>query len=288
MSIVTTRSARNKRIVTIVGTIVILLYSLGPFLWLFIASITPELKADFSRPNINNRQINYFPSQPTAENYYELFRNMPFALYLRNSTIIATGNMLLSLTVACLGAYSFVRFRFFGRSPLLVAMLATYTVPSVVLLVPLLVIFRKYGLNNTHAGMILAEATASAPFVLLLMINYFSTLPKELDEAAQVDGCSRIETLWRIILPLSLPGLVAGGLLAFIMSWNNFLFAFLLTSTQDVKTLPVIMRQFAQGEPNIWGISAAGALMSALSVAIIFLLFQRMLMSGLAAGAVKG
>ena len=288
MSIVTTRSARNKRIVTIVGTTIILLYSLGPFLWLFIASITPELKADFSRPNINNRQITYLPSQPTMENYYELFRNMPFALYMRNSTIIATGNMLLSLTVACLGAYSFVRFRFFGRSSLLVAMLATYTVPSVVLLVPLLVIFRKYGLNNTHAGMILAEATASAPFVLLLMINYFSTLPKELDEAAQVDGCGRLETLWRIILPLSLPGLVAGGLLAFIMSWNNFLFAFLLTSTQDVKTLPVIMRQFAQGEPNIWGISAAGALMSALPVAIIFLLFQRMLMSGLAAGAVKG
>jgi ABC-type glycerol-3-phosphate transport system permease component len=167
-------------------------------------------------------------------------------------------------------------------------MLATYTVPSVVLLVPLLVIFRTYGLNNTHAGMILAEATASAPFVLLLMINYFSTLPKELDEAAQVDGCGRLETLWRIILPLSLPGLVAGGLLAFIMSWNNFLFAFLLTSTQEVKTLPVIMRQFAQGEPNIWGVSAAGALMSALPVAIIFLLFQRMLMSGLAAGAVKG
>jgi multiple sugar transport system permease protein len=288
MSIVTTRSARNQRIVTIVGTIIILLYSLGPFLWLFVASITPELKADFSRPNINNRQITYFPSQPTIENYYELFRNMPFALYMRNSTIIATGNMLLSLTVACLGAYSFVRFRFYGRSSLLVAMLATYTVPSVVLLVPLLVIFRQYGLNNTHAGMILAEATASAPFVLLLMINYFSTLPKELDEAAQVDGCSRLETLWRIILPLSLPGLVAGGLLAFIMSWNNFLFAFLLTSTQNVKTLPVIMRQFAQGEPNIWGISAAGALMSALPVALIFLLFQRMLMNGLAAGAVKG
>ena len=129
MSIVTTRSARNQRIVTIVGTIIILLYSLGPFLWLFVASITPELKADFSRPNINNRQINYFPSQPTIENYYELFRNMPFALYMRNSTIIATGNMLLTLVVASLGAYGFVRFRFAGRSSFLVAMLVAYTIP---------------------------------------------------------------------------------------------------------------------------------------------------------------
>src|SRR5262249_3583855 len=160
----------------------------------------------------------------------------------RNSTIIATGNMLLSLTVACLGAYGFVRFRFFGRNTMLVAMLAAYTIPSVVLLVPLLVIFRAYGLNNTHLGMILAESTASAPFVLLLMINYFSALPRELEEAAQVDGCGRMKILWRIVIPLSLPGLVAGGLLAFIMSWNNFLFAYLLTSTNEVKTLPILMR----------------------------------------------
>jgi ABC-type glycerol-3-phosphate transport system permease component len=135
--------------------------------------------------------------------------------------------------------------------------------------------------------MILAEATHAAPFVLLLMINYFSTLPKELEEAAQVDGAGRLTTFWKIVLPLSLPGLVAGGLLAFIMSWNNFLFAFLLTSTTEVKTLPVIMRQFALGEPAVWGVSAAGALLSTLPVALIFLLFQRMLMSGLAAGAVK-
>jgi multiple sugar transport system permease protein len=288
MSIVTANSSRNRRITTIVGTTIILLWSLGPFVWLLIASITPELRADFSRANINNRQLQYFPAEPTIENYYQLFVNVPFAIYMRNSTIIATGNMLLSLTVACLGAYSFVRFRFVGRNPLLVAMLAAYTIPSVVLLVPLLVIFRSYGLNNTHLGMILAEATVSAPFVLLLMINYFSTLPRELEEAAQVDGCGRVETLWRVVIPLSIPGLVAGGLLAFIMSWNNFLFAFLLTSTHEVKTLPVIMRQFAQGEPNLWGISAAGALLSTLPVALIFLLFQRMLMSGLAAGAVKG
>jgi ABC-type glycerol-3-phosphate transport system permease component len=157
-----------------------------------------------------------------------------------------------------------------------------------VLLVPLLVIFRTIGLNNTHAGMILAEATHSAPFVLLLMINYFSTIPRELDEAAQVDGCSRLGAFWRIILPLSVPGLVAGGLLAFIMTWNNFLFAFLLTSNNEVKTLPVIMRQFALGEPAVWGVSAAGAILTTLPVALIFLLFQRMLMSGLAAGAVKG
>jgi multiple sugar transport system permease protein len=282
------RKIRNRRIGIGIGAAALLLYSLGPFMWMFIASITPELKADFGRAWMSNRQVTYLPNPPTIDNYFELFNKVPFGLYFRNSTIIATGNMLLTLIVASLGAYGFVRFRFVGRSSFLVAMLIAYTIPSVVLLVPLLVIFRTYGLNNTHLGMILAECTHSAPFVLLLMINYFSTLPRELEEAAQVDGCGRLKTLWRIVIPLSLPGLVAGGLLAFIMTWNNFLFAFLLTSTTEVKTLPVIMRQFALGEPAVWGVSTAGALLSTLPIALIFLLFQRMLMSGLAAGAVKG
>jgi multiple sugar transport system permease protein len=282
------RATRIRRFWIGLGAALILLYSLGPLLWIFIASITPELKADFSQAWLSNRKVTYFPTHPTTGNYFELFRTVPFATYFRNSSIIATGNMFLTLIVASLGAYGFVRFRFVGRSSLLVAMLVAYTIPSVVLLVPLLVIFRAYGLNNTHLGMILAEATHSAPFVLLLMINYFSTLPRELEEAAQVDGCGRMKTFWRVIVPLSVPGLVAGGLLAFIMTWNDFLFAFLLTSTTDVKTLPVIMRQFALGEPAVWGVSAAGALISTLPVALIFLLFQRMLMSGLAAGAVKG
>ena len=282
------RQLRNRRIWIGIGAAALLLYSLGPFLWMFIASITPELKADFNRAWLSNRQVTYLPNPPTIDNYFELFEKVPFGLYFRNSTIIATGNMLLTLVVASLGAYGFVRFRFAGRSSFLVAMLVAYTIPSVVLLVPLLVIFRTYGLNNTHFGMILAECTHSAPFVLFLMINYFSTLPRELEEAAQVDGCGRLKTLWRIVIPLSLPGLVAGGLLAFIMTWNNFLFAFLLTSTTEVKTLPVIMRQFALGEPAVWGVSTAGALLSTLPIALIFLLFQRMLMSGLAAGAVKG
>jgi multiple sugar transport system permease protein len=284
MSIASKPSA-TRRFWMIIGAAAVLIYSLAPFAWIVIASITPEIK-DYG--SLSSRRVQYFPDRPTLDNYVDLFANNPFALYFRNSTIIATGNMVLTLVVASLGAYSFVRFRFRGRNSLLIAMLVAYTIPSVVLLVPLLVIFRTYGLINTHLGMILAEATHSAPFVLLLLINYFSTLPRELDDAARVDGCSRLGALWRIVLPLSIPGLVAGGLLAFIMTWNNFLFAFLFTTTNSVKTLPVMMRLFAAGEPAVWGTSAAGAVLTTLPVALIFLLFQRMLMSGLAAGAVKG
>ena len=146
---------------------------------------------------LSGRRVAYFPTAPTLQNYLALLKDTPFLLYFRNSAIIATGNMLLTLLVASLGAYGFVRFRFPGRSAMLVAMLVAYTIPSVVLLVPLLVIFRSYGLVNTHLGMILAEATHSAPFVLLLMINYFSTLPRELGEMLPGKRCEISSEAWR-------------------------------------------------------------------------------------------
>jgi len=287
-----TMSAKASRLVTRVsvflGAAVILVYSLMPFVWIVIASITPEATPDLSQPWISIREVQYFPTDPTLQNFFDLFNNVPFGTYFRNSAIVATGTMSLALLVASLGAYGFLRFRFGGRNPLLVSMLMAYMIPSVVLLVPLMVIFRNYGLINTYLGLMLAEATITAPFALLLMINYFSSLPAHLEEAAQVDGCTRLGTLVRIVIPLSFPGLVAGGLFAFIMTWNNFLFAYLFTTTDAVKTLPVVMRLFALGEPAVWGTSAVGAILTTLPVALIFLLFQRLLMSGLAAGAVKG
>jgi multiple sugar transport system permease protein len=286
------RPARMPRIVRRIwiaaGATAIVAFCLAPFLWILIASITPEAVPDASQPWSSERAVQYFPTEPTLRNYVDLFRDVPFALYFRNSTIVASGTMILGLVLASLGAYGFVRFRFVGRGPLLTAMLLTYMIPSVVLLVPLLVIFRRVGLIDTFPGLILAESTNTAPFVLLLMINYFSTLPRELEEAAQVDGCSPLGTLVRIVIPLALPGLVAGGLLAFIMTWNNFVFAYLFTTTDNVKTLPVILRLFVLGEPAVWGVSAAGAILTTLPVALLFLLFQRMLIGGLAAGAVKG
>lgn len=281
------RTSPLKQAAVFIASLAILAYALGPFLWLAIASITPEARPDTGGVWLSGRAVEYFPDAPTLQNYSSLFSNLPFAIYFRNSTIVATGTMCLALVVGSLGAYGFVRFRFRGRAPLLVSILMAYMIPSVVLLVPLLIIFRTYGLINTFPGLILAEATNTAPFVLLLMINYFSTLPRELEEAALVDGCNRLQILLKIVLPLSVPGLVAAGLFAFIATWNNFLFAFLFTTTDATKTLPVIMRLFALGEPAVWGISAAGAVLTTLPVALLFLLFQRMLISGLAAGAVK-
>jgi multiple sugar transport system permease protein len=270
------------------GSTLVLGYSLLPIVWIAIASITPELQPSTGSVWQSNRAVDYFPAHPTFANYTALFDAVPFATYIRNSMVVALGTMLVSLIVGSLGAYGFVRFRFRGRGPLLSTTLIAYMIPSVVLLVPLMVLFRRYGLINTYPGLILAESTAAAPFTLLLLINYFSALPPELEQAAQIDGCSRLGALIRVVLPLAAPGLMTGGLFAFIMSWNDFLFAFLFATSDSVKTLPVIMRLFALGEPAVWGVSAAGAILTTLPVAVLFLGFQRMLISGLAAGAVKG
>jgi len=282
------RSRTGHKLLVAVAAVLVTAYSVAPFIWMVITSITPEVTMRDGAIWQSGRGVQYFPGEPTLDNYRTLFDSVPFGLYFRNSAIVATGTMILSLTVASLGAYGFTRFRFRGRASLLTAMLVAYMIPSVVLLVPLMVMFRTYGLINTFPGLILAETTITAPFVLLLMINYLSALPKELEEAAMVDGCSRLGTLYRIVLPLSLPGLVAGALFAFIISWNNFLFAFLFTNSDSVKTLPVLMRLFALGEPAVWGVSTAGAVLSTLPVALLFLAFQKLFIGGLAAGAVKG
>jgi multiple sugar transport system permease protein len=270
------------------GSAVILAYSLGPLIWIFLTSITPEQDAGSTEVWQSARAVVYLPRHPSLANYAALFDTVPFGVYFRNSAIVATATMVLALTLGSLAAYGFVRFRFRGRGPLLSIALMSYMIPSVVLLVPLMILFRRYGLINTFPGLVLAEATITAPFVLLLMINYFASLPAELEEAAQIDGCTRLGALRRVVLPLALPGLLAGGLLAFIMTWNDFLFAFLFATSDNVKTLPVIMRLFALGEPAVWGVSAAGAILTTLPIALLFLGFQRMLISGLAAGAVKG
>ncbi len=284
------RARRGKvprRLLIGLGAFAILAYALPPFLWIMLGSVTPEAVANADQAWSSARAIQYFP-HPTLQNYVDLFTNSPFLLYLRNSVIVAGGTMLLAGAVGSLAAYGFVRFRFFGRRALLISMLMAYMIPSVVLLVPLLVIFRRLGLTDTYPGLILAETTNSAPFVMLLMINYFATLPVELEEAAQVDGCGRLQTFLRIVVPLAVPGLVAGAMFAFIAAWNHFLFAYLFTSTNDTKTLPVILRQMALGEPAVWGTSTSAAVLTTLPVALLFFAFQRLLIGGLSAGAVKG
>ena len=267
--------------ITLVSAIV-LAYCLLPFVWMFIVSIAEE-HSQFLR------ELEYLPSRPTLDNYFNVFAVMPFGRYFGNSMFVAVAVMLLTLAVSVTAAYAFVRFQFPGRKVMILGMLLVYMLPSIVLLVPLLVIFRTLGMINTYQSLILAETTHAVPFAVWLLTGYFAALPRELEESALVDGCTPFQALIRIVLPLSLPGVIAAGLFVFIASWNNFLFAFMLTSGEEVRTLPVVTRFFVQGEADFpWGTIMASAVMTTLPVAVLFLFFQRYLIRGLTAGSVKG
>lgn len=260
----------------------ILFFTMAPFLWMTIISITPE-------SGLFAQGVQYIPNNPTIENYFKIFGVVNFGRVFVNSVIVAVSTTVLAMSVSVIAGYAFARFNFPGRNFLTISLLLIYMLPSIVLLIPMLGIFKTMGILNTYWALVFAESTHSIPFAVYLLTNFFITVPKDLDEAALIDGCSRWGALMRVILPVAIPGVIAAALFVFIQSWNNFLFAFMFTSSENVRTLPVLLRGFVGGEAGVfWGQVMAAAVMTTLPVAIVFLVFQRYLIRGLAAGAVKG
>jgi ABC-type glycerol-3-phosphate transport system permease component len=260
----------------------ILFFVLAPFYWVLNIALTREESAF-------THGIYYLPTDFTIANFFGIFEAVAFGRAFLNSVIVAVSVTALAIALSITAAYAFARYNFRGRRLLIVSLLLVYMLPSILLLVPMMVIFRTLGILNTYPALILAESTHAVPFTVWLLTNYFASLPRELEEAAQVDGCDRLGALLRIALPLAMPGVVAAALFVFIASWNNFLFAFMFTSGEHVRTLPVLLRMFAMGESSVqWGKIMAAAVLTTLPVAAAFLFFQRYLIRGLAAGAVKG
>lgn len=264
------------------AAVLILFFVLAPFYWVMNIALTSE-EQSFTHG------IHYLPVGITLANFFGIFEAVAFGRAFVNSAVVAVSVTTLAIVLSVFAAYAFARFNFRGRRLLIVSLLLIYMLPGILLLVPMMVIFRTLGILNTYPALILAESTHAVPFAVWLLTNYFASLPRELEEAAQVDGCDRLGAMLRIALPLAVPGLVAAALFVFIASWNNFLFAFMFTSGEDVRTLPVLLRMFAMGESSVqWGKIMAGAVLTTLPVAAAFLFFQRYLIRGLAAGAVKG
>jgi len=260
----------------------LLSFVLGPFYWIVNIALTPEAQSF-------TQTIRYVPTTLTIDNFFGILEVVRFGRAFVNSVGIALAVTALSIALSITAAYAFARYTFRGRRLLIVSLLLIYLLPGILLLVPMMVIFRTLGILNTYPALILAEATHSVPFAIWLLTNYFASLPRELEEAAQVDGCTRVGAMLRVALPLAVPGVVAAALFVFIASWNNFLFAFMFTSGDDVRTLPVLLRMFVMGESGVyWGKVMAGAVMTTLPVAGAFLFFQQYLIRGLSAGAVKG
>ena len=258
----------------------IVLFAIGPYLWMLITSIKPE-------STLFSPERTILPTVVTLENYIRLFSKTTFDANLGHSLIVAIGTMVVGLSVSITAAYAFSRFRFPGRRLLMLQFLLVNMFPIVLLIIPLFIIMKNLGLLDTHLGLVLAHSTFSIPFATWMMISYFDAIPRSLDEAAMVDGCTPVGAMLRVVLPLTVPGIIATGIYIFITSWNEYLYASILAG-QKVRTLTVAIQTLVGEYEIAWGLLTAGGVMGALPVTLLFMLIQKRLVAGMTQGAVKG
>jgi ABC-type glycerol-3-phosphate transport system permease component len=258
-----------------------LVWTLVPFYWMLATSLKKDKE-------IYGFEATLVPRQPTLQNYARLFDKTPFVKYLRNSTIVAVGNTLASLVFATLGAYALARLRFPGRGLIARGLVFTYLVPPALLFIPLFAVMSTLRLVDTHHGLILAYLRFSVPFCTWLLMGYFRSVPIELEEAALVDGCTRLGSLVRVILPMSLPALAVVAFFSFTQSWNEFLYANVFVNSVEVRTVTTGLTLFIVEDVFFWGPMMGASFLSALPPLLLYLVFQRWVVKGLTLGGVKG
>ncbi|MFQ6161009.1 carbohydrate ABC transporter permease [Sinorhizobium meliloti] len=273
-------STFRRILTTDLPVLLIVLFAMGPFVWMVLTSLTPT-------EALNATGVSVSPAGWSLDNYVRLLQQTSFLDNMLDSLIIACGTVVLGLAVAVTAAYAFSRFRFAGRKLLMLQFLLINMFPIVLLILPLFVLMRKAGILDTHFGLILANATVAIPFAVWMLTSYVGAIPKSLDEAAMIDGCSRLTALFRVVLPLTIPGIISTGIYIFITAWNEYLYALTLGG-RNVRPVTVAIQTLI-GEYQIeWGLLAAGAVVGAMPATILFLLVQRRLIGGLTQGAVKG
>ena len=256
---------------------------LFPFYWMLITS----LKTD--RELIDLSGLPFWVFEPTLEHYQYLFAETGFLRWALNTLTISVAATAISLACSILAGYALARLRFRGAGAMAGAVFITYLVPQTLLFVPLLEIVRQLGLSNTLWSMILTYPTILIPFSTWLLMGYFRSIPRELEESALIDGASRLRAMAQIVLPLAMPGILSAGIFAFTLSWNEFIYALVFTNSTDIKTIPVgVVTELVKGDVYFWGSLMAGALLGSVPVALIYSFFVDRYVSGLTAGAVKG
>lgn len=229
----------------------------------------------------------WIPQQISFEAFGRLWSEYPFGTYFKNSFVIVLFSMAVSVFASCLAGYGLTRFKFRGRNSLMTFILVTQMFPSVMLLVPFYSIIGKMHLLDTHLGLILVYISFTVPFCTWTMLGFFRALPLDLDEAARIDGCNSWQCFSRIILPLTLPGIASTSIYAFITSWNEYMFAFILTSRPEMKTLSVGIAEMNGFQQIRWNDMMAASLMASLPLILLFICLQKSFVSGLTSGAVK-
>ncbi len=264
-----------------VGVALIMVFCLFPFYWLINTSL--KTGSDLSSAALA-------PPHPTLKNYSSIFHNDDFLKALRNSAIISFVTTAIALVIGSFAAYALARLRFPMKFLLLAVILSISTFPPIAIAAPVFKLWTDIGLYNSYLGLILPDLTFTLPLTIYILTSFFREIPRELEEAALVDGATRFQSYYRVVIPLAAPGLVTAGLLAFIFVWNEFLFAITLTSSPDRRPVPAAIAFFtgsSQFEIPLGTISAASVVVT-VPLIVLVLLFQRRIIAGLTAGAVKG
>jgi multiple sugar transport system permease protein len=270
----------SKQLRWIAGGIVVL-NGFFPALWILLTSLKTEVE-------LVKNPITYLPHNPTLQNYVQAFTDQPLLKYLGNSFIVALLATVASLIVAAFAAYAIARLNLKRRQLILTCIIASSMFPLVTLLVPIFETMRALNLLNTYTALVLPYIVLNLPVCTLVLVSFFQSIPKDLENAAMIDGCTRLGALWKVVVPLAAPGVFTAGILAFVNAWDEFLLALSLNSSAAMRTAPVGITLY-QGEFTFpWPIISAALIVTIVPVAILIAIFQERVVGGLTQGGLKG
>ncbi len=275
------RRRKIRQVIVLTLLLAVVLLMIFPFIWMLSTSFKPPEEIFTPVPR-------WIPLNPTWENFKNILYKTSFPRYFLNSVLVGFVTMLVSLVVTVFAGYALSRFNFRGKTAFSMWLLVSQMFPPVLLIIPIFVFMLKLGLVNTYASLIITYTTFALPFSTWMLKAYFDTVPIDLEEAAKVDGCNQVQALTKIILPLAAPGIVTVALFIFVLAWHEYMFALTLTSTTEMRTLPVGISLFLGEFRVLWGSLMAGSVVVTAPVVVFFVYLQRYIVQGLTLGAVKG
>ena len=273
--------ALNARSLRFIAAALVVMNGFFPALWILLTSLKTE-------GELVAKPITWWPHNPVLDNYVRAFTDQPLLSYMANSALVAIGSTAVSLVVAALAAYAIARLNLRRRQLILTCIVASSMFPLVTLLVPIFETMRSAGLLNTYTALIVPYTVLNLPVCTLVLVSFFQSIPKDLENAAMIDGCTRLGALWRVVVPLAAPGVFTAGILAFVNAWDEFLLALSLNASASMRTLPVGITLY-QGEFTFpWPIISAALIVAIVPVAVLIALFQERVVGGLTQGGLKG
>jgi multiple sugar transport system permease protein len=269
---------KNTMIYSIIS--VALIWTLFPFYWMVKSSLTPNNLMYTAQPH-------FLPEKLTLDHYKELFMETTFMTYIYNSLYIALLVTIISVIISIIGSYSLTRLRYRGRLFMAKSIIYTYLLPAAVLFIPMYVAVSRLGLADNKNALLIVYPTIIVPYCCYMLMSYFKAIPESLEEAALIDGCSSLQSLIRIVIPIAAPGIAVVATFSFTLAWNEYLYALILTTSPSQQTVTIGIASFKFSDQAIWGLLMSSSVIASLPAVFLYLLAQRFLISGIADGGVK-